>query len=86
MIFFDEEKWNKNVAQYDLIDKETNKVLETKYILRDDAALLNRVYIAEDRGVMWSERGPSAKKSRKKKNQGFTNISRFIYIYELWTN
>ena len=68
MISFNEEKWNKNVAQYDLIDKETNKVLETKYILRDDAALLNRVYIAEDRGVMWSERGPSAKKSRKKKN------------------
>ena len=68
MIKFDEEKWNKNVGQYDLLDKETNKVLETKYILREDAALLNRVYNAEDRGVMWSERGPSAKKSRKKKN------------------
>ena len=68
MISFNEEKWNKNVAQYDLIDKETNKVLETKYILRDDAALLNRVYIAENRGVMWSEKGPSAKKSRNKKS------------------
>ena len=68
MIFFDEEKWNKNVAQYNLIDKETNKILETKYIHREDAALLNRVYNAENRGVDWSEVGPSAKKSRKKKN------------------
>jgi hypothetical protein len=68
MIRFDEEKWNRNVAQYDLVDKESNKVLETKYILCDDAALLNRVYMAEERGVIWTERGPSAKKSRKKKN------------------
>ena len=68
MIRFDEEKWNKNVAQYDLVDKETNKVLETKYIHREDAALLNRVYMTEARGVIWTERGPSAKKSRKKKN------------------
>ena len=67
MISFNEEKWNKNVAQYNLIDAETNKVLETKYILREDAALLNRVYIAETRGVMWTEIGPSAKKSRNKK-------------------
>ena len=67
MIKFDEEKWNKNVAQYDLVDKETNKVLETKYILRVDAALLNRVYIAEKRGVEWSEKGPSAKKFKDKK-------------------
>ncbi len=67
MIGFDEEKWNKNVAQYDLVDKETHKVLETKYIHREDAALLNRVYIAENRGVIWTEKGPSGKKSRKKK-------------------
>ena len=59
--------WNKNVAQYDLVDKETKKVIETKNIHRDDAALLNRVYIAENRGVIWTEKGPSAKKSRKKK-------------------
>ena len=68
MIKFDEEKWNKNVAQYDLVDTSDNKVLETKYILRDDAALLNRVYMAEERGVIWTERGPSAKKSYRKKN------------------
>lgn len=68
MIQFDEEKWNKNMAQYDLVDKEDGKVLETKYIHREDAALLNRVYMAEERGVIWTERGPSAKKSRKKKN------------------
>ena len=68
MISFNEEKWNKNVAQYDLVEKETHKVLETKYILREDAALLNSVYMAEERGVIWTERGPSAKKSRKKKN------------------
>ena len=67
MIFFDEEKWNKNVAQYDLVEKETHKVLETKYLLRDAAALLNRVYMAEKRGVEWTEKGPSAKKTRKKK-------------------
>lgn len=67
MIGFDEEKWNKNVAQYDLVDKETKKVIDTKYIHRDDAALLNRVYIAENRGVIWTEKGPSAKKLRKKK-------------------
>ena len=67
MIQFDEEKWNKNVAQYDLVDLEDNKVLETKYLLRDDAALLNRVYMAEKRGVEWTEKGPSAKKTRKKK-------------------
>lgn len=67
MIQFDEEKWNKNVAQYDLVDLEDNKVLETKYLLRDDAALLNRVYMAEKRGVEWTEKGPSAKKLRKKK-------------------
>jgi|TARA_Y100001934_G_C11981675_1_gene598929 hypothetical protein len=67
MIRFDEDKWNKNVAQYDLVDKETKKVIETKNIHRDDAALLNRVYIAENRGVIWTEKGPSAKKSRKKK-------------------
>ena len=66
MIQFDEEKWNKNVAQYDLVDKSDNKVLETKYIHRDDAALLNRVYMAENRGVFWTEKGPSAKKTRKK--------------------
>ena len=68
MIIFDEEKWNKNMAQYDLVDKEDGKVLETKYIHREDAALLNRVYMAEERGVIWTERGPSAKKLRKKKN------------------
>ena len=67
MIIFDEEKWNKNMAQYDLVDKEDGKVLETKYIHREDAALLNRVYMAEERGVIWTERGPSAKKTRKKK-------------------
>ena len=67
MIKFDEEKWNKNVAQYDLVDKEDGKVLETKYIHREDAALLNRVYMAEKRGVEWTEKGPSAKKTRKKK-------------------
>ena len=67
MIKFDEEKWNKNVAQYNMIDTETKKVLETKYILRTDAALFNRVYIAEERGVIWTERGPSAKKSKNKK-------------------
>ena len=68
MIQFDEEKWNKNVAQYDLVDLSDNKVLETKFLLREDAALLNRVYMAEKRGVSWTEKGPSAKKSRKKKN------------------
>ncbi len=68
MIQFDEEKWNKNVAQYDLVDLSDNKVLETKFLLRVDAALLNRVYMAEKRGVSWTEKGPSAKKSRKKKN------------------
>ena len=68
MIKFDEEKWNKNVAQYDLVETSTHKVLETKYIHREDAALLNRVYMAEKRGVSWTEKGPSAKKSRKKKN------------------
>ena len=67
MIQFDEEKFNKNMARYNLVDKEDNKVLETKYIHREDAALLNRVYMAEDRGVIWTEKGPSAKKSRKKK-------------------
>ena len=68
MIFFDEEKWNKNVAQYNMVNTETKKVLETKYMLREDAALLNRVYSADERGVMWTERGPSAKKSRRKTN------------------
>jgi len=68
MIKFDEEKWNKNVAQYDLVDTSDNKVLETKYLLRDDAALLNRVYMAEKRGIEWNEKGPSAKKSKNKKN------------------
>ena len=67
MIQFDEEKFNKRMAQYDLVDKEDRKVLDTKYINREDAALLNRVYMAEKRGVVWTEKGPSAKKTRKKK-------------------
>ena len=67
MIFFDEVKWNKNVTQYNLIKLSDNEVLETKNLVREDAALLNIVYNRDKRDLAWTEIGPSAKKNRKTK-------------------
>ena len=67
MIIFDEEKWNKNVSQYDLVEKETGKVLETRYLLHDDAGLLNRVYAQEGRSADWREVNWESKTGKKKR-------------------
>ena len=67
MIKFDEEKWNKNVSPYELVDKETGKPIEQKYLLNDDAGLLNRVYEREKRGYDWREINWEKKSNKRKK-------------------
>tara|TARA_Y100000590_G_C14964327_1_gene729927 strand:- start:143 stop:352 length:210 start_codon:yes stop_codon:yes gene_type:complete len=67
-ILFDEEKWKKNVSQYNLVEKDSGKTLETRYLLHDDAGLLNRIYAQEGRSADWREvnwESKSAKKKRK---------------------
>jgi|TARA_B110001454_G_C12676007_1_gene415883 hypothetical protein len=67
MIIFDEEKWNKNVSQYHLVEREAGKVLETRYLLHDDAGLLNRVYAQEGRSADWREVDWELKTGKKKR-------------------
>ena len=69
-ILFNKEVWDKNVTLYDLVDHETKKVIESKYILREDAALLNRFYVSQGRKEDWLEAGwqkDSRKSSKKQK-------------------
>ena len=67
-MLFDEEKWNKNVSLYDLVG-EDGKVVEQKYLLHEDAGLLNRVYLKEERGVEWREVNWKKKTNKKKKKK-----------------
>ena len=55
MIKFNQKKWDENVALYVLVDIETSKPIEKKYLLKEDAGLLNRVYGREQRGQEWRE-------------------------------
>ena len=66
-ISFDKEKWEKNVSQYNLVEKESGKTLETRYLLHDDAGLLNRVYAQEGRDADWREANWESKSAKKKK-------------------
>jgi len=66
-ISFDKEKWEKNVSQYNLVEKESGKALETRYLLHDDAGLLNRVYAQEGRDADWREANWESKSAKKKR-------------------
>ena len=66
MIKFDQKKWEENVSYYVLVDIETGETIEKKYLSHDDAGLLNRVYIRENRGHEWREIDWQKKTGRKK--------------------
>ena len=67
-MLFDEEKWSKNVSLYDLVG-EDEKVVEQKYLLHEDAGLLNRVYLREKRGIEWREVNWKEKTNKKRKKK-----------------
>ena len=66
MIKFDQKKWEEKVSYYVLVDMETGESLEKKYLTPDDAGLLTRVYIRENRGHEWREIDWQKKTGRKK--------------------
>ena len=66
MIKFDQKKWEENVSYYVLVDIETGKTIEKKYLSHEDAGLLNRVYIREKRGQEYRLIDWQKKTGRKK--------------------
>jgi len=66
MIKFDQKKWEENVSKYVLVDIDTDKTIETKFLLNEDAGLLNRVYTRENRGQEWRDINWQKKTGRKK--------------------
>jgi len=66
MIKFDQKKWDENVSSYVLVNIETGKTIEKKYLSNEDAGLLNRTYAREKRGQEWREVDWRKKTGRKK--------------------
>ena len=50
---FNEEVWKKNVGKYQLVNLKTKKVIEEKYLLHDDSALLNNAYNRDKKNIEW---------------------------------
>ena len=66
MIKFDQKKWDNNVSKYVLVDLGTGETIETKFLLNEDAGLLNRTYAREKRGQEWRDIDWQKKTGRKK--------------------